>query len=181
MSRWAIASTACATTATAAVLRPATAPATGPVSGIVAPATTIPSSPMSAALGSVKPTQAASAPAQPARSRPTATDSWLDAGPGRAWHSATSSAKDRSSSQPSRVTNAARWYPMWATGPPNEVSPSRSETARTSSQAGLPGAASRAVAATVWRPRRAAQAVSGSGASGSSPSSRIAAAAAAGS
>ena len=71
---------------------------------------------------------------------------------------------------------------MWATGPPNEVSPSRSETSRTSSQAGLPGAASRAVAATVLRPgAREPQAVSGSGASGSSPSSRIAAAAAAGS
>jgi hypothetical protein len=61
------------------------------------------------ALGSVNPSHAAAAPAQPARRRPTAIVSWLLAGPGSAWHSATSSANARSSSQPRRTTNAARW------------------------------------------------------------------------
>ena len=165
VSRRAIASTAWATTATAAALSPATAPATGPSDGIAAPATTTPSRAIRAALGSVKPTHAAIAPGQPARSRPIATESWLLPGPGRAWHSATSSAKAFSSSQPSRTTNAVRWYPRCATGPPNEVSPSRSETSRTSSHAGR--------RRMVGRAGVAGQAVRGSGASGSSPSSRM--------
>jgi hypothetical protein len=66
---------------------------------------------MIAALGRVKPTHAAMAPAQPALRRPIASDSWLLAGPGSAWQSATSSAKDRSSSQPRATTYVARWYP----------------------------------------------------------------------
>jgi hypothetical protein len=136
VSRRAIATTACATTATAAAFSPATAPATGPACGTAAPATSTPMRPISTALGSVNPTHAATAPGQPARSRPMAIDSWLLPGPGSAWHRATSSPNARSSSQPRSSTNARRWYARWATGPPNDVSPSRSETARTSSQAG---------------------------------------------
>ena len=61
---------------------------------------------MITALGSVNPSQAASAPAQPARSRPTAIVSWLLAGPGSVWHRATSSANASSSSHPRWATNA---------------------------------------------------------------------------
>ena len=43
------------------------------------------------AEGSVKPVQAASAPSQPARCMPSAMPTWLLAGPGRNWHSATRS------------------------------------------------------------------------------------------
>ena len=107
--RRAIATTAWATTATAAALSPATAPATAPSVGIVAPAAARPSIVISTALGSVNPTNAASAPAHPARSRPTAIINWVLAGPGSAWHRATSSAKAASSSQRCRTTNAARW------------------------------------------------------------------------
>ena len=43
----------------------------------------------------------------PARVRPMAKPTWLDAGPGRNWASATRSAKARSSSQPRRVDEFA--------------------------------------------------------------------------
>ena len=44
------------------------------------------------AEGSVKAVQAASAPGYPARSKPMAIPTWLEAGPGRNWQSATRSA-----------------------------------------------------------------------------------------
>ena len=44
------------------------------------------------AEGKVKPVQAAKAPAYPARESPMAMPTWLDAGPGRNWQSATMSA-----------------------------------------------------------------------------------------
>ena len=43
------------------------------------------------AEGSVNASQAASMPVQPARFRPIAMPTWLLAGPGRNWHSATRS------------------------------------------------------------------------------------------
>ena len=43
------------------------------------------------AEGRVKAVQAASAPRKPARDRPMAKPTWLEAGPGRNWQSATSS------------------------------------------------------------------------------------------
>ena len=64
---------------------------------------------MISALGSVNPSHAANAPAQPARRRPTAIVSWLLAGPGSVWHSAARSANAASSSQPRSSTNARRW------------------------------------------------------------------------
>ncbi len=45
------------------------------------------------AEGIVKPNQAASAPGRPARKMPMLIPTWLDAGPGRNWQSATMSAK----------------------------------------------------------------------------------------
>ena len=51
-----------------------------------------PSRARASAEGSVKPSHAASAPPQPARISPSARPTWLLAGPGRNWHSATRSA-----------------------------------------------------------------------------------------
>ncbi|CPO42683.1 Uncharacterised protein [Bordetella pertussis] len=45
-----------------------------------------------ATTATVKAIQAAAMPAQPARASPSAMPVWLLAGPGRNWHSATSSA-----------------------------------------------------------------------------------------
>ncbi len=107
--RRAIRYTAWATMATAATSSPWMAPAIGPVSGTRASAATRPSMVMISALGRVNPSHAAAAPAQPARSRPTAIVSWLLAGPGSVWHSATRSANTASSTQPRSSTNALRW------------------------------------------------------------------------
>jgi hypothetical protein len=56
------------------------------------------------AEGSVKPTHAASAPSHPARRSPTSKPSWLDAGPGTNWHSATNPAKSSRDSHLRRST-----------------------------------------------------------------------------
>ena len=83
-----MAHTACATTATATTLRPCTQPAAasaGWADKVWA------NSSSAAAEGKVKPTHAASAPQSPARVMPSAMPSWLLAGPGRNWHSASSS------------------------------------------------------------------------------------------
>ena len=47
---------------------------------------------MTTADGPEKPSQAANAPGRPARSMPIVIPTWLDAGPGRNWQSATMSA-----------------------------------------------------------------------------------------
>ena len=80
--------TASATTATAAILRPRSQPdsATSPI------AVTPYANRMSAAAeGSVKPSHAASPPGSPALRMPREMPTWLLAGPGRNWHSATMS------------------------------------------------------------------------------------------
>lgn len=80
---------ACATTATATTFKPCSTPA-----GSAAPHADSPSanSVKASAEGSVKPAQASSAPLNPARDRPIAMPTWLLAGPGKNWHSATRSA-----------------------------------------------------------------------------------------
>ncbi len=72
--------TACATIATATTFSPRTAP-----DEASAPACAMPSAKRIIAIaeGAVKPTQAAIAPRQPARSQPSAKPVWLLAGPGR--------------------------------------------------------------------------------------------------
>ena len=60
------------------------------------------------ALGKVKPSQAAKHPTQPARISPKAMPTWLLAGPGKNWHSATRSAYCASVSHWRRTTNAVR-------------------------------------------------------------------------
>ena len=81
---------ACATTATATSFRPCRMPsATGPVSA-VAP---IAKANRMMADGMVKANQAASPPSRPLpRRMPRVKPTWLDAGPGRNWQSATTSA-----------------------------------------------------------------------------------------
>ena len=82
--------TAWATTETATSFSPCSRPApTGDSDSVPAQAANIT---ISAADGRVKPAQAASPPHGPARSSPSAKPAWLDAGPGRNWHSPTSSA-----------------------------------------------------------------------------------------
>ncbi|MOA10920.1 hypothetical protein D3C78_1308300 [compost metagenome] len=81
--------TACATTATAASFSPCTAPDWASQLHCCMPKANRMSS---MADGRVKPSQAAKAPVQPARPRPSAKPTWLLAGPGRNWHSATRSA-----------------------------------------------------------------------------------------
>ena len=81
--------TAWATTATATTLSPCTSPAGKPAPPDEKPS---PSAASTKAEGSVKPTQAASAPSQPLRIKPSAMPTWLLAGPGKNWHSATRSA-----------------------------------------------------------------------------------------
>jgi hypothetical protein len=80
--------TACATTATAASFRPCSHPA--PLR-LEARATPNAKPIMSNTDGSVKQTEATSAPSRPARCMPMANTSWLLAGPGRNWQSATRS------------------------------------------------------------------------------------------
>jgi len=81
--------TACATTATATILSPCSTP-DGITPGY--PATNRASTIRAMADGRVKPAQAANAPRYPHRDRPSAMPTWLLAGPGRNWHSATRSA-----------------------------------------------------------------------------------------
>src|SRR5215510_8545513 len=64
---------------------------------------------------------------------PTAIPTWLLAGPGRNWQSATRSTYAASSSHLRRTTYSSRKYPRCATGPPKEVSPRRVATPSTSS------------------------------------------------
>ncbi len=81
--------TACATMATATILRPLSAPVpTGPEIAVAVSAKTTSTS----AEGSVKAAKAASAPSQPARIKPKAKPTCDEAGPGRNWHKATRSA-----------------------------------------------------------------------------------------
>ncbi|TDV34023.1 hypothetical protein C7405_10940 [Paraburkholderia caballeronis] len=81
--------TACATTATATSFSPWITPApTVPPSRGASAANAI----ISRNDGSVNPSHAASPPRQPARTRPIENPSWLLAGPGRNWHSASRSA-----------------------------------------------------------------------------------------
>ena len=82
--------TACATTATATTLSPCTSPA--PSHAPLAEENPSPHNASTSAEGSVKPSHAASAPPHPPRRRPRASPTWLLAGPGRNWHSATRSA-----------------------------------------------------------------------------------------
>ena len=86
---FAIPITACPTTATAAALSPSTQPAEERPPRAVTPKA---NATRSRAEGMVKPTHAATRPQKPARCRPIAIPTWLDAGPGRNWHSATRSA-----------------------------------------------------------------------------------------
>ncbi len=81
--------TAWATIATATIFSPCRMPA-----GNASPQLEIPSpnSVSARAEGSVNPAQAASAPGKPPRIRPMASPTWLLAGPGRNWQSATRSA-----------------------------------------------------------------------------------------
>ncbi len=99
-----IVQTACATTATAASFSPWTQPACERS----VDAATMPSSASVTAEGRVNPIHAASPPSFPARRVPMAIPSWLLAGPGSDWHSATRSAKAVSSSHPRRVTYSRR-------------------------------------------------------------------------
>jgi len=84
----AIPHTACATTATAAILSPRSQPALERSRPRIDRA----KSTRRIADGSVKPSHAASPPARPARKMPTAMPTWLLAGPGRNWQRATTSA-----------------------------------------------------------------------------------------
>ncbi len=113
---------ACATTATAASFSPCNHPAcpTEPPSA----AMPYPNRIIANADGAVKPIYAVIAPLIPDRDSPIAIPTWLLAGPGKNWHSATRSAYAFSSSQRRRTTNSSRKYPRCATGPPNEVRPS---------------------------------------------------------
>lgn len=120
--------TASATTETAASLRPWIQPA--PAMSV--PAANSPNSVSTTADGSVNPTHAATPPTRPARRVPIAIPSWLLAGPGSDWQSATRLANEASSSHPRRVTYSCRKYPMCAIGPPSEVRPSLSEARSTS-------------------------------------------------
>lgn len=83
-------STACATMATATSFSPCRRPSPRAVSPI-APAPEAKAS-INSADGRVKAIHAASAPGRPARIRPRPKPVWLEAGPGRNWESATSSA-----------------------------------------------------------------------------------------
>jgi hypothetical protein len=80
--------TACATIATATIFRPSSTPCRWARDG----AAVIAKASSASAEGSVKAVKAASAPSQPARIIPSAKPTWLEAGPGRNWHSATRSA-----------------------------------------------------------------------------------------
>ena len=127
-------STACATTATAAALSPWIHPASDTSPSAVTPHANATSN---SAEGRVNAVQAATKPASPARCSPSAMPTWLDAGPGRNWHSAIRSAYAASSSHLRRSTNASLKYPRWATGPPKAVTPSFRNAQNTS--ATVPG------------------------------------------
>ncbi|KAG1244747.1 hypothetical protein G6F65_021632 [Rhizopus arrhizus] len=74
--------------ATAATFKPCIAPDCDSQPKCASPR----ANPISAsAVGSVNASQAAAMPGQPARRRPIAMPTWLLAGPGRNWHSATRS------------------------------------------------------------------------------------------
>ena len=62
-------------------------------------------------MASVNPSHAASPPGSPARRMPRAIPTWLLAGPGRNWHSATRSAYAASLSHFRRATISSRKYP----------------------------------------------------------------------
>ena len=124
----AIDQTAWATTATATTMRPCSHPAVV----IPDPCTRSAKTTIAMADGKVKPAQAAMPPKKPARLIPMEMPSWLLAGPGIIWHRATRSAKLCSSSHFLRPTYSSWKYPRWAIGPPNEVTPRRAATARTS-------------------------------------------------
>jgi hypothetical protein len=100
----AISTTACATTATAASLSPRAQPASARSIDVV----TSPNTSKAMADGKVNPIQAANPPARPARRVPIAMPSWLLAGPGRSWQSATRSPNAASSSQRRRSTYSRR-------------------------------------------------------------------------
>ena len=123
-----IASTASATTGAATSsspwIQPAEPTSAAPTSRARAVITT--------AEGSVKPSHAAAPPRRPARWAPIAIPSWLDDGPGSRLVTATSSENCRSSTHALRPTYSSLKYPMCATGPPNDVSPRRRATAKTS-------------------------------------------------
>lgn len=89
VSERAMPSTACATTAAAAACSPSSHPAPAR-SGV--PETSRANATSSTADGRVNPHHAARSPGSPARCSPSAIPTWLDAGPGRNWHSATRSA-----------------------------------------------------------------------------------------
>jgi hypothetical protein len=148
--RRAIASTACATTATAAVRRPGRPRRS--VSGIAAPATAMPAHEGGARQREPDPRSERPGPA--ARSRPTATDSWLT--PGRQGGLPERKSEGRSSSQPPE--------------PRGRTMSARAERDREDSTGRAAGRASRAVAAT-WsrRPGRAGSGGQRVSASGSSP------------
>ncbi|MCY1218440.1 hypothetical protein D9M72_303890 [compost metagenome] len=80
--------TACATMATAAIFRPWMAADPDSQPKCASPSA---KSASAMAVGSVNAAHAASMPVQPARFRPMAMPTWLLAGPGRNWHSATRS------------------------------------------------------------------------------------------
>ena len=137
--------TAVATTAAAASSSPRTQPAFSRSASRAQIAIAVRMS----ADGNVKPSQAASPPSLPARWMPMAIPTWLDDGPGRRLESATSSPNCCSPIQRRRVTYSSRKYPMCATGPPNDVSPSRSATRKTSDTLPVTGSLR---ASTVARP-----------------------------
>ena len=80
--------TAWATTATAMTFSPCTTPELSHPAPLSAPSA---NRSRAAAEGIVNPSQAASAPSQPARCSPSAMPTWLLAGPGKNWHKATRS------------------------------------------------------------------------------------------
>ena len=97
-------STAWATTATAASLSPRTQPASVRSADSVSSANAT----RMIADGRVNPSQPTMPPSRPARSVPIAIPSWLLAGPGSAWLSASRSAKRASSSHRRRSTYSRR-------------------------------------------------------------------------
>ena len=100
----AIPQTAKATTATAATLSPCNQPASATSS------TRRPYAKATSAMaeGNVNPSHAATPPSRPPRVMPMAMPTWLLAGPGRNWQSATRSAYVVSSSHLRRITYSSR-------------------------------------------------------------------------
>ena len=123
-----------ATTATAAIFSPSSHPPPSPPNSC----TPYANAASATADGNVNPSHARNPPRYPARPVPTAMPSWLLAGPGKNWHSATSSANRSSDSHPRRTTYSSRKYPTCATGPPNDVNPNRRATSNTSTNRATP-------------------------------------------